>query len=314
MNQRTHQPRFDPPNFPARLVVGAVIIVLAAVFVVPRFFKSVPAGHVSVATLFGKIQDEPYNEGLHILWNPFLKFNEYDARQNTHMETVQVPSQDQLATTIEVSVQYRLDRDSAPKMLRDTGDKNKMIEVHLVPKVRSVLREQGKSVEKAENFFLEETQRMIQDNMREELVSYCAPMGIDVSAVLLRDIQLPPFITKAIELKKEREQAAEQQKAELDRYRTEQEQKIAMAEAEAKAAEQEAAKQRVLADAQAYEIEKINTAIAQNPAYIQLQAIEALKEISKDPAAKMYFFSSDSPMPLPLMHMGDAVKDVSKAN
>ena len=52
-------------------------------------------------------------------------------------------------------------------------------------------------------------------------------------------------------------------------------------------------------------IKKINAAISKNPAYIQLQALEALKEMSKDPAAKLYFMDSNAPQPLPLMHMGD---------
>ena len=36
---------------------------------------------------------------------------------------------------------------------------------------------------------------------------------------MIRDVRLPQFIMKAIELKKEREQAAEQQRAELERFR-----------------------------------------------------------------------------------------------
>ena len=58
-------------------------------------------------------------------------------------------------------------------------------------------------------------------------------------------------------------------------------------------------------DAQAYEITQINNAIARNPAYIQLQSLEALKAISKDPASKVYFMDGSSPSPLPLMHIGD---------
>ena len=60
-----------------------------------------------------------------------------------------------------------------------------------------------------------------------------------------------------------------------------------------------------LADAQAYEITKINDAIAQNPAYIQLQSLETLNAISKDPASKVHFIDGSSPTPLPLMHLGD---------
>ena len=48
------------------------------------------------------------------------------------------------------------------------------------------------------------------------------------------------------------------------------------------AAEQEAARKRILADAQAYEITQINNAIARNQAYIQLQSLEALNRARID--------------------------------
>ena len=128
--------------------------------------------------------------------------------------------------------------------------------------------------------------------------------GVSVEAVLIRDISLPPFIIKAIESKKEREQEVEKQKAELERFTTEQQQKVELAKAESEAAKEQALKKRLLADAQAYEIEKINTAIGDNPNYVKLQALEALKAISKDPASKIYFMDGNSPSPLPLMNIG----------
>jgi regulator of protease activity HflC (stomatin/prohibitin superfamily) len=70
----------------------------------------------------------------------------------------------------------------------------------------------------------------------------------------------------------------------------------------------EAARKRILADAQACEITQINNAVARNPAYIQLQSLEALNAISKDPASNVYFLNSSSPSPLPLMHLGEGVK------
>ena len=39
--------------------------------------------------------------------------------------------------------------------------------------------------------------------------------------------------------------------------------------------------------------------------YVKLQALEALKAISKDPASKIYFMDGDSPSPLPLMNIGN---------
>ena len=102
-----------------------------------------------------------------------------------------------------------------------------------------------------------------------------------------------------------REQGKSIERAELERVRTELQQQVARAEAGRAAAIEDAERQRTLADAQAYEITKINDAIARNPAYIQLQSLEALKAISKDPASKVYFIDGSSPTQLPLMHLGD---------
>ena len=289
-----------------RPLIIAGLIVMIVLFFGSQFYQSVPAGHVAVATLFGSVKPEPYEAGLHIPVNPLYNWHFYDVRQKTHLEQASVPSQDQLQTKIDVSVQYSLVRRDAPRILKETGTAQDVVKVHIIPKLRSLIREQGKAVKRAEDFFLEESQVTLQTALLEGLRDYLGAKGIDVGAVLLRDIALPPFITKAIEAKKEREQEVEKQKAELERFRTEQQQIVASAQAERMAAEEQAAQRRVLADVQAYEIEKINTAIGKNPNYVKLQALEALKAISKDPAAKVYFINGDSPMPLPLMHLGES--------
>ena len=289
-----------------RPLIIAGLIVMIVLFFGSQFYQSVPAGHVAVATLFGSVKPEPYEAGLHIPVNPLYNWHFYDVRQKTHLEQASVPSQDQLQTKIDVSVQYSLVRRDAPRILKETGTAQDVVKVHIIPKLRSLIREQGKAVKRAEDFFLEESQVTLQTALLEGLRDYLGAKGVDVGAVLLRDIALPPFITKAIEAKKEREQEVEKQKAELERFRTEQQQIVASAQAERMAAEEQAAQRRVLADVQAYEIEKINTAIGKNPNYVKLQALDALKAISKDPAAKVYFINGDSPMPLPLMHLGES--------
>ena len=281
------------------------ILALVLVWFASSLYQKIPAGYVGVATLFGEVQDSPYEEGLHIPVNPFYEWYFYDVRQKSHLEEANVPSQDQLQTKIQVSVQFQLSGKNAPKILQETGQAADVLRVHIVPKLRSLLREQGKTIKRAEDFFLEETQQNMQISLLEGLKDYLIPKGVDVGAVLIRDISLPPFIIKAIESKKEREQEVEKQKAELERFRTEQQQKVALAKAESEAAAEQALKKRVLADAQAYEIEKINSAIGSNPNYVKLQALEALKAISKDPASKIYFMDGDSPSPLPLMNFGN---------
>ena len=284
-------------------ILGLFCLVL--VWFASSLYQKVPAGYVGVATLFGEVQEDPYEEGLHIPVNPFYEWYFYDVRQKSHLEEANVPSQDQLQTKIQVSVQFQLSSQNAPKILQETGQAADVLRVHIVPKLRSLLREQGKTIKRAEDFFLEETQQNMQTSLLEGLKDYLIPKGVNVGAVLIRDISLPPFIIKAIESKKEREQEVEKQKAELERFKTEQQQKVALAKAESEAAEEQALKKRVLADAQAYEIEKINSAIGSNPNYVKLQALEALKAISKDPASKIYFMDGDSPAPLPLMNFGN---------
>ena len=291
-------------KIPKSLVVIFVIVGIFMWFG-SSLYQKVPAGYVGVATLFGEVQSEPYEEGLHIPVNPFYEWYLYDVRQKSHLEEANVPSQDQLQTKIQVSVQFRLMNDMAPKILQETGAAQDVLRVHIVPKLRSLLREQGKAIKRAEDFFLEETQQNMQTSLVGGLRDYLGTKGVNVGAVLIRDISLPPFIIKAIESKKEREQEVEKQKAELLRFETEQQQKVALAKAESEAATEQAAKLRVLADAQAYEIEKINKAIGNNPNYVKLQALEALKAISKDPASKIYFMDGDSPSPLPLMNIGN---------
>ena len=288
-----------------RGTVAIIAIVVVTSLVWFFFVKTVPPGRVGVATLFGNVVAQGYPQGIHVPVNPLYNWTMFDAREKTHLETANVPSQDQLQTRLDVSVQYRIDSTMAPFILEQTGDAESAVRVQLIPKLRSLMRQQGKSIKRAEDFFLEATQTTLQTALTEGLKDYLAPKGIIITAVLIRDITLPPFIVAAIEQKKEREQAVERERAELERVRTELQQEVARAEAGRAAAAEEAERKRILADATAYEITQINNAIAKNPAYIQLQSLEALKAISKDPASKIYFMDGSSPMPLPLMHLGD---------
>jgi regulator of protease activity HflC (stomatin/prohibitin superfamily) len=281
-----------------------IAVVLFLVMFAPRFVKIVPPGHVSVSDLFGNVDPEPAAAGAHLV-NPLLRWHDFDVRENTHKEAAQVPTRDQLQTKVDVSVQWRINPEMAAEIFEKVGTREQAVAVYLVPKVRSLVREQGTTIAKAEDFFLEETRSRLETSLKSGLVSYLAPLGLQVKAVLVRDINLPPVLTKAIEQKKEREQAVERQKAELERYRTEQQQQVAAAEAKRQSAEQEALQIRVLAKARADEIRLINDAVAKNPAYIQLQALETLKAMSKDPAAKIYYMDANARQPLPLMHMGD---------
>lgn len=253
--------------------IGMIALLLAAITLLAATVITVPAGHVKVATLFGKVQDHNYKEGLHIV-NPLLEFTTFDTRQKTHKETAGIPAEDKLITKMDVSVQYRTIGEMAPDILRNTGTTEALIQVHLIPKLRSILREQGKGVEKSQDFFRESIQRQLQQSLQVGLEEYLAPKGIQVETVLIRDVVLPEVIRTAITETKKREQEVLKQQAELERFATEQDQKVKQAESELRAAKLEAQKIKELADAEAYKIDVINTTLAKSPNYIELKKVE----------------------------------------
>ena len=254
-------------------LIGYGCLVASAILFAMSIVITVPAGHVKVATLFGKVQNDNYREGLHVV-NPLLAFTAFDLRQKTHKEQAGIPAEDKLITTMDVSVQYRTIGDMAPDILRNTGTTGALIQVHMIPKLRSILREQGKGVARSQDFFKESVQRQLQQTLQVGLAEFLAPKGLQVETVLIRDVQLPNVIRTAITETKKREQEVLKQQAELERFATEQDQKVKQAESELKAAKLEAEKIRELADAEAYKIDVINKTLAKSPNYIELKKVE----------------------------------------
>ena len=288
-------------------LASVAIVALLVLMFGQRFLHSVPAGHVGVAVLFGEVQPNPYPEGLNLV-NPLLTWVDMDVRQDSfQIKQLDMPTRDQLLSKVDLSIQWRLDASQAPFIYRDTGDKERIVQVHLHPQARSLIRELGTKIDRAEDLFKDEVRDQLANALSEGLREYVADKGIIIDSVLLRNINLPPVLAEAIGRKKEREQEVERQRAELERVKLEQEQGVAQAMASRRAAEEDAKRLRILADAKAYEIATINKAASGNPAYIQLQSLEALKKMSEDPAAKLYFMDSSSPSPLPLMNIGDPV-------
>jgi len=265
-----------------KLVIPFLILLFVFAALTP--FTTIPAGHVGVASLFGKVDTAELPEGFHII-NPLKKIQKIDCRnKELTLIDVGVPSQDQLTTEVDVTVKWRVDRNQAAEAVQDTGDAAALETVHLTPKLRSLIREAGKGIENAEDFYQDEIQVSMQSRILEGLVNL-ADKGILVEEVLLRRFDLPRMIVQGVEDKKRQKQLAERQIEELKRYTTEQEGKQVAAKAEKLAAIEEAQKRRELADAKAYETtaqakaqaEAINIegeALRNNPEILKLRAIE----------------------------------------
>jgi SPFH domain / Band 7 family len=100
-------------SFKSFRLAGYGAIIAAAMALLSSAIITVPAGHVKVATFFGKVQDDTYHEGLHLV-NPLMDFTAFDLRQKIHKEAAGIPAEDKLITRMDVSVQYRTIGEMAP--------------------------------------------------------------------------------------------------------------------------------------------------------------------------------------------------------
>lgn len=215
---------------------------------------TVQTGHVGVVTLFGQVKNEQLDPGMHII-NPFKAVHEYDCRnKEVTQEDLDVPSQDQLTTSFDLTVKFRIDRTFVGKTFAETGKLENVISTHLIPQIRSTFRERGNSVANAEEFYLDNVKKQMQVQTLKILQDKLKDKGLLIEDVLIRKVELPKSIRLGVEQKIQQRQIAEREEEELKRYQKEQEKKIALATSEAAAAKQEFLKRKLQAEAQALEV------------------------------------------------------------
>jgi regulator of protease activity HflC (stomatin/prohibitin superfamily) len=187
---------------------GSVIRLGLALFVV--FFvmvllwaslAQVPAGHIGVLTLFGRVTGTVLPEGIHLA-NPFAINHTSSVRTQELKETASVPSSEGLVVNLDTSLLFRLDRNKAAEVFQTIGPN--YIEVVVEPNLRSAIRSitSAHSANALYSSGREEVTRQIRDQLQAEL----APRGVVVENVLLRDIQLPLTLKASIEAKQQAEQ------------------------------------------------------------------------------------------------------------
>ena len=94
--QNYNSPPPQLPEFKAAYLPFVIIAILVVGFFVLAPYTIIPAGHVGVVELFGKVEDEELQPGFH-LKNPLAQVYHYETRdQKLDIKQVGVPSQDQL--------------------------------------------------------------------------------------------------------------------------------------------------------------------------------------------------------------------------
>lgn len=219
------------------LAIGLVMLVVSS-------FTIIPAGHVGVQVLFGKVKEQPLTEGIQLI-NPFVDVQEMSVRTETYTmsatasegqvrgdDSIQALSSDGLLMPLDITVVFRLVSADAPRVYRDIG--GDFVEKIIRPSARTAVREAiaGFTAQEAYSTKREALPLMMQEllvqrvkSLLEQRDTFKGATGVVVEQVMLRKIQLPDKVKNAIEAKLEAAQQSEQMQFVLEKERQEAERK-----------------------------------------------------------------------------------------
>ena len=171
---------------------------------------------LGIAVLTG----QALTEGIHVV-NPAAKVTELSIKTQEVKEHAAVPSTEGLIMGLEASVLYHLDPGRAPDVFQQIGPN--YAEVLLQPTFRSAMRAitAGNTAAALYSDARESIARLIQEDVARQVT----PRGIIIENVLLRDLQLPDTLKRAIEAKQQAQQEAQRMEFVLLREKQEAERK-----------------------------------------------------------------------------------------
>jgi regulator of protease activity HflC (stomatin/prohibitin superfamily) len=252
--------------------VGIVIIVLGLLL---SMIKQIDAGKVGVQTLFGKVQDNVLESGLHII-NPLVEVHLFDIQtQNYTMsavnsegqkegdDAIRVLSSDGLEVTIDLSVLYKVNPEKAPYILQNIGED--YIEKIVRPVSRTAIRDNAVNYQAVDLYSVKRQE--FQDKINRTISESFSKRGLELQQILVRNISLPASVKASIESKINAEQDAQKMQFVLQKER------------------QEADRKRVEAQGIADYQKILSTGLSDKQ--LIYESIKAQKEIALSPNAKV---------------------------
>lgn len=243
-------------------------------------------GEVGVRRKLGKYDDKVITSGLKS-FNPFTTTIIKVSTQTENIEVaVDIPSKEGLTIRSEVSILYNVQQKTTPDLLRNIGlDFESTV---ILPVFRSAV------ADVTARYFAKDmhsgNRAEIEVAIRDLMMKNLKDKGIIVEAVLLKSIQLPRSLAKAIEDKLEAEQQAQRMEFVLQQT------------------QQEAERRRI----EAAGVRDANQIIAAGltPEILQYKAIEAWLTLSQSPNAKVIVGNAGSSMPVMLDSNTGSVQSV----
>jgi len=251
-------------------------------------FVVIDPGEVGVKTLFGEVDNDVLNNGLHVI-NPMADVTTFDAKtQNYTMsgvhdegtkegdDAIRVLTSDGLEVTIDLSVLFKIKPSSAPKILKEIGED--YLDKIVRPVARTAIRDNAVSYEAVALYSSkrEEFQSKIFNTISKSL----AKRGLELEQLLVRNITLPTSVKQTIESKINAEQEAQKMTFILQKER------------------QEAERKRVEAQGIADYQKILSTGLSDKQ--LQYESIKAQKEIATSPNTKVIIMGNGKGAPIML--------------
>ena len=264
--------------------VGAVIAIVIGLM--SSMFKQIDAGKVGVQSLYGNVQPDILESGLHVI-NPLLDVTDFDIQtQNYTMsaiheegakegdDAIRVLSNDGLEVVIDLTVLYRVSPTESPKIFKQIGVD--YIDKIVRPVTRTRIRDNAVYYDAValystkRNEFQQRIYKSIEDDFKSR--------GLVLEQLLIRNINLPASVKLSIESKINAEQDAQKMTFVLQKEK------------------QEAERKRVEAQGIADYQRIISLGLTDKQ--LQYEQIKAQKELAASPNSKIIFMNGKGSTPV----------------
>ncbi len=260
-------------------ILGVIVILIG---LLSSVFKQIDAGKVGVKSLYGNVQSDVLESGLHMV-NPLLDITIFDVQtQNYTMsaihgegaqegdDAIRVLSNDGLEVVIDLTVLYRVLPTEAPKILKGIGQD--YIDKIVRPVTRTRIRDNAVYYDAVALYSTKRNE--FQNRIFQSIEKDFKSRGLVLEQLLIRNINLPTSVKASIESKINAEQDAQKMQFVLQKEK------------------QEAERKRVEAQGIADYQRIISTGLTDKQ--LQYEQIKAQKEIATSPNAKVIFMGKGS--------------------
>ena len=257
--------------------IAGIVVILLGLF--SSMFRQIDAGKVGVQSLYGSVQPDILESGLHVI-NPLLDVTDFDIQtQNYTMsaihsegaqqgdDAIRVLSNDGLEVVIDLTVLYRIVPESAPKVFKQIGVNytDKIVR----PITRTRIRDNAVYYDAVALYSTKRNE--FQQRIYKTIEADFKSRGLVLEQLLIRNINLPASVKATIESKINAEQDAQKMQFVLQKEK------------------QEAERKRVEAQGIADYQKIISTGLSDKQ--LQYEQIKVQKELAASPNTKIIFMN-----------------------